>query len=224
MKPWKPLPSYIDYLDYQVRELARPAALLKCVDAPAKPGSTHLGWQPDKPLDATWPGAVEDSLHDGEAFVFQLNLAEIPASVRRPGWPEVGVVWVFADLSDLWKVRVEFDPRPAEAIPWSPTRQIVRSVRWDLFLCPPYATEHTLPEVYYVPEYDSMYSDWLHDQMPHGERIIVGGWIQTIQGFDDTEDQYLVAGLGHLHFGDCGCIYLLYDPKTQRWWGRAETA
>lgn len=225
MKPWTPLPSSIDYMDWQVRKLARVAAVLTPCGAPAAPGSTRSGGLPDVPEDASWRVPEWDqSYHDGEAFVFQLNLAEIPAQVRRPLWPTTGVVWVFLDLSDAWTVRIEFDPRPAEQIPWPPVRQLVRSMHFGLFLSPPYASEEHLPEVHWVPENDRLYSDWVHDQVPRYDRVVVGGWIQPIQGVADGEEDHLVAELGNLHFGDCGAVYLLFDPEKQRWYGYAQTA
>lgn len=43
------------------------------------------------------PWALNQSPYDGESFYLQLNLAEIPAAVRKPEWPAVGVVWVLID-------------------------------------------------------------------------------------------------------------------------------
>lgn len=222
MRAWKPLPSAIDWIEYAVKEHARPAVSLTVGEMTNRPGATRLGGAADRPVDASWSPGHEESYHDGDCLILQLNLAEIPPAVRREGWPAVGMIWVFLNLSDDWTVRVEFDPRRVEDIPWPATRALARGVKWDAFLCPPTTDENRLPEIYFVPANDSPYWEWWQDQRPR-DGVQIGGWISPIQGLHGGDDDTLVAEFNNLHFGDCGAVYLHFDAKTHRWWGFAQT-
>lgn len=220
----KAFPDDLAFMREEVDRLSRVAAVLLPSSEAARIGSTRTGALPDRPLDADWSmGSAYESFHDAESFIFQLNLAEIPAALRRKGWPDHGMVWMFMDLSDDWTVRVEFDPRPADQIPWPETRQLVRGMQWKTIVSWPFATDEQLPQIYWDPQLSEMYWNWCQEQAPNRSSIQIGGWINPIQGDFDESDKTLVAELGHLEFGDCGAVYLHFDPSSRCWSGIAYT-
>jgi hypothetical protein len=225
-----PLPDHLEWLTPQVEALVRPGAfVLHDKDKASPPGSTRTWGLPDVPMGRGWP---EDSVisgpwgwngspYDGESFWLQLNLAEIPAEVRQPHWPKVGVVWVFLDLSDGWQTRVEYDPRPAETITWRPRigKEAPAGSRWvlqdTLTTCTPVA----LPDIWWdyrdTQGLCSSYDDWC--QNTYGGRepsdFQVGGWMHPIQGDCDLARQTLVCALERQPFGDSGAVYLHYSVE-----------
>lgn len=103
--PLPDLPDHLFWLQDRVQSLVRPGAFLRReLGALSTMGSTRAWGPPDLPADAAWCQDVHhasdwlQSPSQGEAFYLQLDLAEIPAAVRRAAWPVEGVVWVFIDI------------------------------------------------------------------------------------------------------------------------------
>lgn len=145
------LPDSLFWLDETLVELARPAAfMVQDSKAIAPVGGTFTRGEPDVPMGQSWPH-WNQAPQDGPSVWLQLNLEDIPTQVRQRHWPQVGVVWLFLDLSgESWGADVYFDPRPAGQIPWKPRRlgaEPPTVVRWELRTTLPDATDETLPEI-----------------------------------------------------------------------------
>ncbi len=225
----KPLPDDIDWAEDLVRAQMRPAAFLRNArGTQAARGSTRAWGLPDIPVGARWavapdfehkhwnrmPWALNQAPCDGESFWLQLNLAEIPAEVRKPEWPTVGVVWVIIDLAGAWRAEAHFDPRPAESIVWHPRldTKAPEAAQWSVALTAPDATEQVLPELVYTGE---TYTDWAQDHNARAATtdIQVGGWVWPCQGWFDERNQDFVCGLERQCFGDHGAVYLHYNTE-----------
>lgn len=193
----------------------------------APQGGTRAWGLPDIPVGATWalpptgvkhwnrlPWALNQSPYDGESFYLQLNLAEIPAAVRKPEWPAVGVVWVLIDLSQEsgWEADAYFDPRPAEQIVWHPRldERPPEAAQWTLANLAPDCTESVLPEICWAAE---TYDEWAqeHNARARKSDIQVGGWVWPCQGWFDERNPDFVCALERQSFGDSGAIYLHYN-------------
>lgn len=233
-----PLPDHLDWLTDTVEALVRPGAFvlagerLKKTGAPLTPaplGSSFADGAPDVPADASWRSRAKrwatDSAYDGESFVMQLNLEDIPAEVRlhlQTALPTVGVVWVTIDLSgDHWTGAAYFDPRPAADIVWRPRETGARlpaQARWvvqDTMTC---ATDATLPDISadwreggLCGDFDAWWQQHYAGRTPSD--IQVGGWMNPIQGDHDTERKTLVAAIESQDFGDSGAVYLHHSAE-----------
>jgi hypothetical protein len=221
----KSLPESIFWLTDKIESLIKPGALI--VEDPNvenRPGMTRLRGLPDIPSDADWAQCTEhprfwnQSPYDEEAFWLQLDLADIPESIRNPSWPKVGVVWMFFDLSgERWKASVKFDLRPAELIPWKKgTKQEAVGCRFDLIETVPECTERILPEIAYVEDMAQDYYDWVLQtyRRDRKSKVQLGGWIWPVQGGFDERNEDIVLGFVDQDFGDAGALYLHYNQST----------
>jgi hypothetical protein len=235
-----PLPDHLYWLTDQVEALLRPAAFLVAgarhrksnrPEVVAPQGATFADGEPDVPAYVSGAtlaqhGRWMESPYDGESFVLQLNLQDIPSLVRAhmPDVPATGIVWVTIDLSHCeggWKGHAYFDPRPADQISWLPRRKEA---------CPPNAsqfvlrdslsccTEATLPEIASDWREGGLASDydrwWLEHYASRGPSDIqVGGWMLPIQGDCDQLRTTLVVAIERQSFGDSGAVYLHYSAE-----------
>ncbi len=238
-----PLPEQLDWLTCRIEQLIGPAAFLVRTEEDrntkagglktiAPVGGTFISGCPDVPLGAPWAlsdwagsNAYRRTPYEGEAFIAQLNLEDIPPDVltHLPKVPRVGVVWVTADLdsdSDGWEGRAYFSPQCAKDTTWR-ARETHRpetlplAMNYVLADTLPYASEKTLPEIAWDWQGQCKdFDDW-RDKY-YGRKtaeIQLGGWIHLVQGDCDEERETLVASFGHLHFGDCGEVYLHYSVE-----------
>lgn len=223
MKLRADLPDDIYWLTEKVESLVKPVAyLVKDKNGIAPQGSTRNWGAPDIPVDAPWAQSAETSaschlsISEGESFIFQINLEEIPESVRKPEWPTVGVVWVFGEL---WNGIVKFDPRPAADIKWLPRLDKVApcASRMVLSETVPDCTSGTLPEIERVKRMVDDYWQWAQkNYFVQNERFgdfKIGGWVMPCQGDFDERNQDFVCELSGQHFGDNGCASLHYNKK-----------
>lgn len=236
------LPEDIAWLENDLRALVRPAAFLRSQSATrdqAPLGGTRAwGSGPDVPVDAPWAPAHElqslqrqwaESPYDGPSFTMQLNLEEIPASVRASmasHCPAVGIVWIFIDLTDNWKGIAHFDPRPTSSITWHPPGAPALSVaaQWTLADTLPFATEETIPAI--AANWDNlgeMYDDWIQDHYRAPSDIQIGGWTAPIQGDHDEAQKTFVCALTQRSFGDSGAVYLHYNSESGQFFVLVET-
>lgn len=222
-----PLPDEIFWLDHRVAELLRPGAFLKKdPTTPAKKGGTRAWGAPDVPLNAVWRGPDGadrwgQSPMDGESFFFQLDLAEIPAELRKPEWPAEGVVWVTLDLSERWVGNAYFDPRPAGSIVWSTSPTLRGDVfapaaaQWRVQPTLPCVTDETIPELANIKPYSGSaaetYDNWAGDHYQGDTDFQVGGWVWPCQGEHDHRNKDFVCGLTRQDFGDSGAVYLHFN-------------
>lgn len=234
------LPDDLYWLKDQVEALVRPSAFLKPTPVskgPAAwvPGSTCLGGLPDVPRDAPWLDAIRQeepiqSPQDGPAFWMQLNLEEIPAEVRKPQWPAVGIVWVYIDVSGRWKGHAYFDERPAALIPWladteafpclEGQRPYTRNpVSWVVADTLPFCSEDILPEVFAMDDLAGQLDDWVwrNYESKKPSRVKVGGWVWPVQGDLDEKNPDFVCAMERQEFGDCGAVYLYYNQQKGFW-------
>lgn len=240
------LPDHLYWLTEKVESLVRPAAFLiagerhRKTRVPVKPaplGGTFTDGEPDIPALAPWAAAARSvparagtgwmsNPYDGESFVLQLNLQDIPAEVRPqyPDLPAVGVVWVTIDLSCAargWKGYAYFDPRPAASIEWEPRRAdgltpaASQFVLQDSLTC---ATDYTLPEIAsdwreggLAHDYDNWWQDHYGGRSPSS--IQLGGWMNPIQGDHDELRKTLLVAMEQREFGDNGAVYLHYSAE-----------
>lgn len=230
------LPDDIAWLEQDLCALLRPAAFLHNPSAPtshaqlaAPLGSTRAWGAPDIPVDAPWAPVDKlaslqrqwaESPHDGLSFTLQLNLEEIPASIRASfpkHCPSQGVAWVFLDLSSYeWKGFVHFDPRSARSISWYPRAFASRpaEAQWTLADTLPFATEKTLPAL--SADWDTLgqvYDDWMQDHYLAPSDIQIGGWATPIQGDPDEAQKTFVCSLTRQSFGDSGAVYLHHSQE-----------
>lgn len=238
----KDLPDYLYWLTEKVEALVKPAAFLRKAKGTVAPmGGTRAWGLPDVPYFDGWPtlsGSTHEnsypacwgqSPYDGESFKLQLNLEDIPSAVRKPEWPEVGVVWVFIDLSGRWEATVKFDPRPAASIKWQPRldSKIYRApeaaelIVADTITC---CSEQTLPEIVPVDDMAETYDEWAQENYAcrTPSNIQIGGWVWPIQGDYDRRNADFVCALERQHFGDNGAVYLHYNT-AQGFYALAET-
>jgi hypothetical protein len=231
------LPDHLYWLTDTVEKLLRPGAFLVAdKKGSAARGATRHWGPPDLPADAAWAQENEvlrsyRSFHDGAAFVFQLDMAQVPAEVRQPQWPIQGVVWVFMDLSDSWRAWAHFDPRAAADIPWTPrekTQHPVVAATWQVQETLTCASDATLPEIasdYHngvgmCVDYDEWWQKHYCGRKPSDFQV--GGWMLPIQGDCDEERKTLVCALERQEFGDSGAVYLHYSPE-QGFFANVET-
>lgn len=231
------LPESISWLTEKVTGLLRWSAFVRpgSSGTVAAQGATRSWGLPDLPADAPWaqfephtqhpslmPWAWRQAPQDGESFVLQLDLAEIPDDVRKPHWPAQGVVWVFIDLSEDWKGTVRFDPRARADIPWQPRLDAMppRAPRWYLEPRLPAGTDQTLPEISQTWRDEGggllqEYEDWAWKALNicQPSDFQVGGWVSPCQGDFDQRNERFVCGLVNQPFGDAGCVYLQYDVE-----------
>lgn len=214
------LPDELFWLAEKVESLVRPAAFFTQDKATVSPLGGTRGWgRPDLPADRrTLLRCLSGSPYDGECFWLQLNLADIPAAVRRPQWPTAGVVWVTIDLSGSWEGTAYFDPRPAEAIKWQARaeREPPKAACWAVADTLPCCTPQVLPEIWPTWQMQhslvASYDEWAYEQytarLPGG--IQVGGWVWPCQGDFDERNETFVCGFERQPFGDSGAVYLHY--------------
>lgn len=224
------LPSELSWLDADVRALQRSVmwASSQRELVTLSPGGTRLS-DPDLPADSEWSKnctAEHFNCHhaDGPSMVLQLNMADIPAQVRRPEWPRVGVLWVFFESARVNVVTTQFDPRPAEAIPWKPrTTRPVQKLVWHDGVSLPFRTETILPCLWHWDEVGACYDDWVlkNYRDSRGAAVEIGGWCFTNQGDFDEDSAENVLALRDLYFGDCGEVYVFFNPE-RGFYGRAD--
>ncbi len=236
-----PLPEHLDWLTSRVEELVRPGAFLissvrKMKRRPYPPlerapvGGTHLGAQPDVPLDAPWAACALQGRgwlehpEDGESFLAQLNLEDVPAAIRAqyPRLPSVGLVWVTLDLSNLdstpW-AKAYFDPRAAASIRFAPPRSdALEPCAAHFVVCDTLssATPALLPEV--ASDYEGLCADydawaWEHYISRRPGTVQLGGWLEPIQGEADEERKTLLMAFERLPYGDSGAVYLHHSEE-----------
>lgn len=241
------LPEELFWLAPQLRELVHPAAMLVRDETRVAPmGGTRTWGVPDVPMGAAWASVAQDNLspYDGDSFWLQLNMEEVPAYARREGWPAVGVVWVFLDLScrgnSHWRADTYFDPRPAHQIPWRPrpvahvttaaksrpgsavSASAPAAACWLKRATLPCATEQTLPEIASWRGVNEMYDDWAAEQFmsrrhTRGTAAQVGGWVWPIQGDHDEAFRTVVCAMEDQPFGDSGAMYLHFESSRGFW-------
>lgn len=227
------LPDEIFWLEQDIVALQRQSAVARKIKGSAlKPGATRRSGI-DIPSDATWAqghsvASLTPHCADGLSCVLQLNLAEIPDEVRKPEWPREGVVWVFLQWGGECRARCQFDPRPAECIPWSDTAGAPGvGVKWELQVRLPWATDETLSSISYIgSDMAKTYDDWMwrhYSPRRRGRGVSVGGWGYPIQGGFDEDNRELVCSIEDLEFGDAGEVYLFYKPG-EGFYASAETA
>ncbi len=202
-------------------------------------GSTRIGGPMDVPKDAPWRAWAEalnegrGSFHDELCFMFQLNLAEMPAEVRPAHVPAKGVVWVLMDLSDRWSGEVKFDPRDACDIPWlaqGARHACSRGWHPELKTSLPDVTAGVVPGLEWVAEardyWDSM-DEWMKlvpgGTGPYHGDLQLGGWCWPIQGDFEERNRTFVAGMYGCDFGDAGSLELHYDAAQARWFVEIDT-
>jgi hypothetical protein len=223
----KDLPDHLYWLTEKVKETVKPGAfLMQERDRVAPVGGTFISGAPDIPRDADWATEArnehwDQSPYDGPSFWLQLNLADIPAAVRKPQWPSQGVVWLVLDLSagGCWKANVHFDPRPAQEIPWEArraTKTPPRAVSFVLQATLPCATDKTFPEISADWREGGLCSDfdnWVQDNYccARPSDIQVGGWVWPCQGDLDYVNETVMMAFERQPFGDSGAVYLHYD-------------
>lgn len=219
-----PLPDYLYWLTDKMEGLLRPASFLRKDATKVSPrGGTRAWGLPDRPRDAAWAKSPDyarswdQSPYDGDSFWLQLNLEEIPAAVRKPEWPTVGVVWVFINLQDHWEATVYFDARSAAAIPWMDPMDAKppAACTWLDGVTAPDCTEETFPEVYYANDCAQDLANWACDNYAcrAPSDLQVGGWHWPCQGSFDDRNKTFVCALSRQPFGDHGEIALHYSPE-----------
>lgn len=248
LPPLAELPEGLQWLEDKLTGLLKPCAFVSTPGSdirkprpalpPAPQGATRFSGLPDVPADAPWRNSPWchrlESPHDEEVFWFQLDLAEIPPSVREPHWPTQGIVWGTLDLSgrgreEPWVVETFFDPRARADIPWLPRKPsatpVAPQVVFELKPSLPFCDDKVLPEISWDWKGQGLchqYDEWMLKH--YGDRredIRIGGWMHSIQGFDS--DESLVMSMEDQGFGDCGAVYLHYDAE-KGFWGEAQTA
>lgn len=217
-----PLPDNLAPLADKVTAALKPAAFLaQDPTRPGAPGATRAWGCPDLPTDAAW-ALAQQAPPNGESFWLQLNLAEIPAEVRKADWPLVGVVWVFIDPAKAWTATTHFDSRPAESIPWQAGNDITWSVAdWQLHDTLPCCTRETLPEIWLLggePNWMAWnFDDWAfkHYIRDHRRQLQIGGWSWPCLPAADfiQHNQTLVCAMEEMAFGDSGAVYLYFTPE-----------
>lgn len=230
-----PLPDYLYWLTEKVEGLVRPAVFVtrgrdQSKHAKAAPlGATRCHGLPDIPAGAQWAPSSESaalelggSPYDGRSFVFQLDLGEIPAHLRKEQWPAHGVVWVLVDLQDHWRAEVEFDPRPRESIVWRPRPPGFTPVapQWTERQTIADGTPQTLPEIWETWRdvgggLIGEYADWAQRHYGHrpSESLQIGGWVWPCQGDFDRRNEDFVCGCELLSFGDNSAVYLHFNSE-----------
>lgn len=226
------LPDDLFWLDADVRALQRPAAHNKTSKGVLQPGATRRCGL-DLPADAAWARGREPEdfyVHhqDGESFCLQLNLADISAQVRKPEWPAVGVLWVVFEQGKRfgYDVTVHFDPRPASHIPWrhraEPNGEVTT---WEVQTQLPWATEKTIPLLANWAAMATVYDNWVQEHYTRRRRgrggMTLGGYGFTHQGDFDEDSEEFVLSIEDLHFGDCGEVYVFFNPE-RGFYGRAD--
>lgn len=150
----------------------------------------------------------------------QINLAEIPAQVRKPGWPEKGVLWVFMDPhAHRWEVQCVFDPRDASEIKWEPSRRDMgEALEWQVEITmPSEIMEFTQAGEEFMAAYEGWVIKHFLDKHRGWERYQVGGHFWPIQMLDtEPADDFLA--LEGMHFGDCGAIYIAFKDGEFTGW------
>lgn len=225
-----PLPEDLFWLDAEVRALQRKAAYAKTQKGVLKPGATRRGGI-DLPADADWArGRSPEDFYvhheDGQSVCLQLNLEEIPAEVRRPEWPAMGVLWVFLEDGPRhgYEVTVQFDPRPAASIPWRCLAEPKAAVTsWVIESQLPWATEKTLPVLAHWSAMGAIYDKWVQDRYlaRHLRGVVVGGYAFTNQGDLDEDSAEFVLAIEDMEFGDSGEVYVFFNP-ARGFYGRAD--
>lgn len=217
-----PLPDDLYWLDADVRPLQRPVAFAtsqrQIVALP--PGSTRRG-SPDIPADAHWArGATTETFcchhQDGPSCVLQLNLADIPETVRRPEWPRVGMLWVFLESDRRNIATVEFDPRPPSEIVWRANpRPKGYAQAWSVGVSLPWRTETILPVLWNWKGMGDLYDDYVQEKYlsQGGRGLTVGGWGFTNQGDFDEDSKEFVLAIEDLEFGDSGEVYVFFNTE-----------
>lgn len=216
-----------------MQEAVRPAAfLVRKEGLRAAPGSTRAWGAPDVPVDAPWAARArfwDQSPYDGECLCIQLNLEDIPATVRRPEWPAVGVLWVTLPLNETWQVRTYFDPRPAASIVWQP-REKTAGFEWVVADTWAPAIGAAYPALVGNDYLLDAMEEWVLEHQlywPEAQRISrsalqVGGWVWPCQGDAEARNADFVCGLFKQAFGDSGEVSVHYTPE-KGFFGFADT-
>lgn len=215
------LPDDIFWLEHDIRQLQRVRARGTDVrNAILKPGATRRGGI-DIPEDAEWAQGRSaehfiQSWCDALVCVLQLNLADIPEEARKPEWPRQGVVWLFLQWGGEYRARAEFDPRPAEDIPWrKPAGGKGTGISWATEQSLPWACPETLPSIGHWDYMGKLYDDWMHEHYGRKRRgVVIGGWGFPIQGDFIEDNKDYVCAVDDLEFGDAGEVYLHYNPEA----------
>ena len=218
-------PSFIDVLELPPRltflrdvivDAAKPCAAALLGEESSDRGRST--WHAlDVPADASWhrPEYPHRTYDMGEAFFVQVNLEEIPLEALDSRVPQTGMLWVFLDLSEGWRARVEFDPRRSIHIPWlQHERGLRRTINWHLRPSLPNDVETNLPSVHYSFETES-YNSWVAT-LSYRQSARAGGWHEPIQG-DASPDEVCVLSFERQSFGDSGALYVLFNPLTRAW-------
>lgn len=114
------LPEFLQYWQEDIAKLIRHQVVM--IEAKGKPavGATRMGGYPDIPTDREWAtkwkrDGARSTFWDNN-YMAQINLDDIPDSVRKPEWPTTGMVWIFFDHDD-GEGECIYDPRPVKDIP-----------------------------------------------------------------------------------------------------------
>lgn len=213
----------------------RPAAYLTKASGSlmAAPGASRTWGAHDVPVGAAWEASAklwDRSPYEGESFYLQLNMEDIPAVVRRPEWPAVGVLWVTLDIADSWMVRTYFDPRPAASIQWASCAP-VQAPAWTLSHMWAPAHDAAYPALSGNECLQEELEEWILNKGLHrpsasprvpSDSLQIGGWAWACQGETVDTNEGFVAMLPDQCFGDCGELRLHYSPE-KGFFGFADT-
>lgn len=209
-------PDVIDWIKPTIKELSKVGSFLVRADHYEFGMTRCEGEAPDMPEDATWVNQhLCESPYDGKAFLFQLNLEEIPDEVRKPEWPTKGMVWAFIDLSEDWEVEIVFDERSAKDINWKPNKHNHQATAFHLEVTVPDDCHPELNSIAYHEQWSESYYEWKNRYADY-ERISefqVGGWIALIQGSTEANQKACVCEMQCPFVGDAGSVYLFYTPE-----------
>lgn len=196
----------------------------------ANVGDTRAWGVPDAPADAAWLQQVEQ-LSNESYFMVQINFAQIPAEVRRPEYPNQGMLWVFAETQSYVPM-VLFDPRDPKDIKWADATEqadlLGRRAKtapaacdWQTTLTYPYASKELFPEFcdksglgYHV--WEQIYDEWVEQ---HNERTQtrcgdyqIGGYVFPIQDSAARWSEGFLFSAERQPFGDSGALYVRCLP------------
>jgi len=208
------LPEFLQYWQEDIAKLIRHQVVM--IEAKGKPavGATRMGGYPDIPTDREW---AKKWKRDGARSTFwdnnymaQINLDDIPDSVRKSEWPTTGMVWIFFD-HDNGEGDCIYDPRPVKDIPL-----IAQDDRYTMHSCVvetlPWGTSELTDLFFKSDELITAYEDWVWKVTLENSRratAILGGWIPMIQSFmEDRED--VMFCINDINWGDAGSLYLCY--------------
>lgn len=194
----------------EIEALIRPSLMLRtsaCSEDDIAIGQTKIGGLPDLPKDVNYPTFGDKPL----VFLAQINLSEIPSSIRPVVLPEVGMIYFFSFHGyvgeDFWSDEQEEAPDFSKVIHYTGSQDtLVRASQSDAIkVCKAACVEFVL-----MPSLPRGGSSWMRET--RDPQVVALGW---------TEEEY--ERLDQLYFDFNWIASQVIDGPNHKLFGFADS-